>query len=82
MSPEERKTIDERRKYLHKMRFRYWQARSRKERSALLVEMEAVTELHRKALIPLINGKLARRLSTPPQSASFLPGGAPPGQRQ
>jgi len=61
MSPEERMTIDERRKYLHKMRFRYWQARSRKERSALLDEMEAVTELHRKALIRLINGELARK---------------------
>jgi hypothetical protein len=61
MSPEERMTIDERRKYLHKMRFRYWQTQSRTARSALLDEMEAVTELHRKALIRLINGELARK---------------------
>jgi hypothetical protein len=61
MSYEERMTIDERRKYLHKMRIRYWQAQSRKERSKLLNEMEAVTELHRKALIRLINGELARK---------------------
>lgn len=45
MSYEERMNIDERRKYLHKMRMRYWQAKSRKERSALLDEMAAVTEL-------------------------------------
>jgi hypothetical protein len=60
MSYEERMTIDERRKYLHKVHFRYWQA-SRKERSALLDEMEAVTGLHRKALIRLIKGDLARK---------------------
>lgn len=61
MSPEERMTIDELRKYLHKMRIRYWQAASRKERSLLLDEMEAVTELHRKSLIRLINGEIARK---------------------
>jgi hypothetical protein len=61
MAYEERMTIDERRKYLHKMRFRYWQARSRKERGRLLDEMEAVTELHRKSLIRLINGELQRK---------------------
>ena len=61
MSPEERMTIDEQRKYLHKMRIRYWQAQSRKARSQLLDEMQAVTELHRKSLIRLINGDLARK---------------------
>lgn len=61
MSYEERMNIDERRKYLHKMRIRYWQAKSRKERSALLDEMEMVTELHRKSLIRLINGELVRK---------------------
>jgi hypothetical protein len=61
MSYEERMNIDERRKYLHKMRIRYWQVQSRKERSELLDEMEAVTELHRKSLIRLINGELARQ---------------------
>lgn len=61
MSPEERMTIDERRKYLHKMRIRYWQAQNRKERSQLLDEMEAVTELHRKSVLRLIHGELARK---------------------
>jgi hypothetical protein len=61
MSPEERMTIDELRKYLHKMRIRYWQTASRGERSKLLDEMQAVTELHRKSLIRLINGDLARK---------------------
>jgi hypothetical protein len=61
MSPEENMTIDERRKYLHRMRIRYWQAKSKKERSELLDEMEAVTDLHRKSLLRLINGELARK---------------------
>jgi hypothetical protein len=61
MSPEERMTIDEQRKYLHKMRIRYWQARNRAERSQLLDEMEKVTELHRKSLLRLIHGELARK---------------------
>lgn len=54
-------TIDERRKYLHKMRIRYWRARQKSERSRLLDEMEQVTGLHRKSLIRLINGELARK---------------------
>jgi hypothetical protein len=61
MTLEERMTIDERRKYLHKMRIRYWQTQDRKERSQLLDEMEAVTELHRKSLLRLIHGDLARK---------------------
>ena len=61
MSPEELMTIDELRKYLHKMRSRYWQASGRGERSKLLDEMQVITELHRKSLIRLINGELARQ---------------------
>lgn len=61
MSSEEQMSIDERRKYLHKMRIRYWQAENRKERSRLLDEMEAVTELHRKSLLRLIRGELVRK---------------------
>jgi hypothetical protein len=61
MTEEERMTIDERRKYLHKMRLRYWQAEQRSERSRLLDEMEKVTELHRKSLLRLIHGDLARK---------------------
>ena len=61
MSIEEQMNVDERRKYLHKMRIRYWQTQSRKERSKLLDEMEVVTELHRKSLLRLIHGDLARK---------------------
>jgi hypothetical protein len=54
-------TIDELRKYLHKMMIRYWQAPNRRARSKLLDEMQAVTELHRKSLLRLIHGELARK---------------------
>ncbi len=53
--------VNERRKYLHKMRIRYWQAKQKSERSRLLDEMQAVTGLHRKSLLRLINGELARK---------------------
>ena len=52
--------VNERRKYLHKMRFRYWQAHRKSERSHLLDEMKEVTGLHRKSLLRLIKGDLAR----------------------
>jgi hypothetical protein len=60
MSIEDPMTIDERRKYLRKMQARYQQA-NRKERGELLDEMESVTELHRKSLIRLMRGSLARQ---------------------
>ena len=60
-SVEEPMTIDEIRKYLHKMRIHYWQAKNKKERSRLLDEMVKVTNLHRKSIIRLINGDLARK---------------------
>lgn len=60
MSMEDKMTIDERRKYLRKMRSRYRQA-NRKEKSRLLDEMEAVTELHRKSLIRLMHSSLERK---------------------
>jgi hypothetical protein len=60
MSIEDKMTIDERRKYLRKMQERYLQA-GRKERGQLLDEMEAVTDLHRKSLIRLMRGSLARQ---------------------
>jgi hypothetical protein len=61
MSEIEPMNVDERRKYLHKMRIRYWQAQDRRTKSVLLDEMVAVTGLHRKALIRLIKGSLARK---------------------
>ena len=54
-------TIDERRKYLHKVRLRYWQAPGHKERRRRLDEAQAVTGLHRKSLLRLRNGDLARK---------------------
>jgi hypothetical protein len=60
MSAEDHMTIDERYKYLCRMRQRYRQA-NRKERGRLLDEMQAVTDLHRKSLIRLINGSLTRK---------------------
>jgi hypothetical protein len=59
MSTEEKMNIDERRKYLRMMRRRYEQGR-RQECKRLLDEMEAVTGLHRKSLIRLMNGSLER----------------------
>ena len=60
MSTQDKMTIDERRKYLCTMKKRYVKA-GRKERTQLLGEMEAVTGLHRKSLIRLLNGSLERK---------------------
>lgn len=53
-------TLDERRKYLLRMRLRYVQAK-RTERSQLLDEMEVVTELHRKSLLRLMAAEPVRQ---------------------
>jgi hypothetical protein len=60
MSAEVKMTINERRKYLLRMRLRYVQAH-RGERSRLLDEMVQVTELHRKSLIRLMKAEPVRR---------------------
>jgi len=60
MSTEDKMTIDERRKYLRRMKERYVQT-GRKEQGWLLDEMGAVTELHRKSLIRLMNRSLERQ---------------------
>jgi hypothetical protein len=60
MPIEDEMTIDERRKYLRMMHKRYVDA-PRQERSRLLDEMQAVTGMHRKALIRLMKGPLARK---------------------
>jgi len=59
MSNEDKMTVDERYKYLRRMKKRYLKA-SRKERGRLLDEMEAVTDLHRKSLVRLLNSSLER----------------------
>jgi hypothetical protein len=53
-------SIDERRKYLHKLQDRCWQA-LRQERSRMLDESEQVTGLHRKSLIRLLRSDLRRQ---------------------
>jgi hypothetical protein len=60
MSINDKMTVDERRKYLCTMKKRYEQASPRK-RSGLLSEMQAVTGLHRKSLIRLLNGPSLER---------------------
>jgi hypothetical protein len=60
MSTDDHMTIDERYKYLRCMKKRYRQA-NREGRGCLLDEMQAVTGLHRKSLIRLINGSLTRK---------------------
>ena len=72
MSIEDKMTIDERRKYLKKMQKRYLQA-GRKERGQLLDEMETVTELHRKSLIRLMKGSLARQPRRRQRSRTYGP---------
>ena len=53
MRMEEKMSIEERYQYLRRMKKRYIKA-GRKERSHLLDEMEAYTNLHRKSLIRLL----------------------------
>ncbi|MGD2166045.1 MAG: hypothetical protein PVH50_11020 [Anaerolineae bacterium] len=60
MTTEEKMTIDERREYLRAMRRRYREA-DRRVKGKLLDEMEAVTGLHRKSLIRLMNASLTRK---------------------
>ena len=72
MSDEDNMTIDERRKYLRTMRKRYVRA-ERKERGRLLDEMETVIGLHRKSLIRLMNGSLARKRRLKQREKSYGP---------
>lgn len=60
MTTEEKMNINERRKYLRRKRSQYAKA-GRKERGRILDDMEAMTEMHRKSLIRLINGDLERK---------------------
>lgn len=66
-------TLTERRKYLARMHPRYLLA-DRTERSRLLDEMIAVTGLHRKSLVRLLNaGSLARRPRTTQRRRTYGP---------
>jgi hypothetical protein len=66
-------TIDERRKYLPKVRLRYWVVQTKKERSRLLDEAQAITGLHRKSLIRLLKGELARKRRTCQRGKTYGP---------
>src|SRR5512140_2358548 len=61
MSETDEMNVTERRKYLHKMRLRYWQAQDKTERGKLLDETQAVTGLHRKSVLRLLHSDLARK---------------------
>lgn len=64
-------TLDERRKYLKRMKLRYVAA-DRAERSRLLTEMEQVTDLQRKSLIRLLNAvSLERKKRSRPRPRSY-----------
>ncbi len=70
MTTEEEMTINERRKYLRKMKSRYSKAK-RQERSELLNEMEAVTGLHRKSLTRLMRSSLERKPRSRERSKTY-----------
>jgi len=53
-------TINERRKYIHKIWGIYRKA-SKSEKSAILDQAEQVTQMHRKSLIRILNGCLSRK---------------------
>ena len=72
MSTEDKMTINERRKYLRRMKKRYVKA-SRKEKGYLLDEMEAVTEMHRKSLIRLMNSSLERKARSKERGKTYGP---------
>lgn len=60
MSETEAMNVDERRKYIHKMWGRY-REENKRGKGKLLDEIEAVTGMHRKAIIRLLNGRLSRK---------------------
>jgi hypothetical protein len=69
---EEKMSIEERYQYLRRMKKRYIKA-SRKERSHLLDEMEAYTNLHRKSLIRLLRTEIRRHPRTRERGPSYSP---------
>jgi hypothetical protein len=71
MPTEDEMTLDERRKYLKRMKPRYLKAK-RGQRSALLSEMEQVTGMHRKSLTRLLHaGSLERKRQKSPREHSY-----------
>jgi len=72
MKAEDKMTVDERRKYLRRMKKRYEEA-DRTMKGKLLDEMEAVTGMHRKSLIRSMNGSLKRKPRERERSKTYGP---------
>ena len=71
MPTEDEMSVNERRKYLKRMKERYVGAK-RAERGRLLSEMEQVTGMHRKSLTRLMHaGSLERKKRTTPRPCSY-----------
>ena len=70
MSEQDEMTIDEKRKYLHKMWGRYRDA-TKQEKSQMLDDMEHVTGLNRKSIIRILNGRLSRKKRTKDRGPSY-----------
>src|SRR6266516_2065822 len=73
MPTEEHMTVNERRKYLKLMKPQY-EAEPRKEKQRMLSDMQAVTGLHRKSLLRLLNASsLERKKRKTPRQRSYGP---------
>ena len=70
MSEQDEMTIDERRKYLHKMWGQYRDA-SKQEKGQMLDDMEHVTGLNRKSIIRILNGRLSRKKRTKQRGPTY-----------
>jgi hypothetical protein len=71
MPTEDEMSVNERRKYLKRMKVRYVRAKGG-ERGRLLSKMEQVSGLHRKSLIRLMNaGSLERQKRTTPRGRRY-----------
>lgn len=70
MSEKDEMTINERRKYLHKMWGLYRDA-PKKQKSKMLDDMEHVTGMNRKSIIRILNGRLSRKKRTNERGPSY-----------
>ena len=65
-------TINERRKYIHKIWGRYRDS-SKQEKSLLLDEAAQITGLHRKSILRILNGHLSRKPRTKNRGKAYGP---------
>ena len=65
-------TISERRKYIHKIWGRYRDS-SKSEKGKYLDEVEAVTGMHRKSILRLLNGRMSRKSRSKERGKSYGP---------